>query len=374
MTVNENLKTYSLKDIKNFKINGRTNEEMVPLPLFWNNSGVEVNVTGTELWVDVSTDSDFYEPWVAVELNGALLSRQMLLPGEHSICLFRSMSADSVKNVKFYRELQAMNMDVNCHVLVKGFKSDGEFMPIEDKKIKIEFVGDSITSGEGTYGAKDDMEWLSMYMSSSVNYANMIGKNLNADISILSQGGWGVFTGWDNNFNSNMPSIYEKVCGISSGPVNEKLGSQRDYDFSKWQPDAIVVNLGTNDCGAFDQPPLEVEGRGMCKLRRNEDGSFAKEDALLISKAVTDFLKVLRKNNPKAHILWVYGMIGYELAPVLMKGISDYRDETEDINVTYMALPNTLEGEFGSRWHPGIPSHRKAATIITDYLKTKLGI
>lgn len=34
MTVNQNLKTYSLKDIENFKIHGRTDETQDPLPLF----------------------------------------------------------------------------------------------------------------------------------------------------------------------------------------------------------------------------------------------------------------------------------------------------------------------------------------------------
>jgi hypothetical protein len=53
--------------------------------LFFNGSGVEVVVTGSELWIDVETDSDFLEMWVAVEINGAFISRQMLLPGEHSL-------------------------------------------------------------------------------------------------------------------------------------------------------------------------------------------------------------------------------------------------------------------------------------------------
>ena len=49
MTKNEKLKIYSLKEIPYYHIYGRTDETQDPLPLFWNGSGIEVNVTGSEL-------------------------------------------------------------------------------------------------------------------------------------------------------------------------------------------------------------------------------------------------------------------------------------------------------------------------------------
>ena len=71
-----------ISEISNIKIFGRLGKQRHPLPLFFNGSGVEVVVTGSELWIDLETDSDFHEPWVAYEINGAFMGRQMLLPGE----------------------------------------------------------------------------------------------------------------------------------------------------------------------------------------------------------------------------------------------------------------------------------------------------
>ena len=65
MTKNEKLKTYSLKEIPYYHIYGRTDETQNPLPLFWNGSGIEVNVTGSELWIDLDVDCSFHEPWYA---------------------------------------------------------------------------------------------------------------------------------------------------------------------------------------------------------------------------------------------------------------------------------------------------------------------
>ena len=42
MTPNDNLKTYSLKDMEYYKIYGRTDETQYPLPLFFNGSGIEI--------------------------------------------------------------------------------------------------------------------------------------------------------------------------------------------------------------------------------------------------------------------------------------------------------------------------------------------
>ena len=211
---------------------------------------------------------------------------------------------------KFFHKLQAMSEDNDCHVFVRGFQCDGEFLPVKEHKYKIEFVGDSITSGEGTYGAISDTDWLTMYMSSSENYATFTAKALDADYRIISQGGWGVYCGWDNDVRHNIPSYYEKICGLGFGKANESAGAQKDYNFASWKPDAIIVNLGTNDASAFNQPPFTIPETGETfKQHKNTDGNFMEKDRERFENAVYDFLKMIRKNNPEAHIVWVYGMV-----------------------------------------------------------------
>lgn len=368
------LKNYNINEIENLKIHGRTIENACPLPLFWSHSGIEVNVTGTELWADVEVDCDTYEPWMVVELNGSIISRQMLLPETKSVCLYRSMQPGPVKNIRFYRDLQAVNGDTKTHVLIKGLRTDGEFLPVEDGKLKIEFVGDSITSGEGTYGAFDDSEWIAMYMSSSRTYVTMLERGLKADARVISHGGFGVYVGWDNDIRNNVPSIYKPVCGISKGETNERLGAQNEYDFNSWKPDVIVVNLGTNDATSFNQPPLEIPGIGEVKMRKNEDGSFDPEDEMKIIDAIVDFLHTLRECNPSSKIIWAYGMLGYDLEEVIKSAISIYRGESDDKEVTYLQLPNSTMETFGSHWHPGYKSHYEAAKVLGKYIGDMFGI
>lgn len=370
MKINENLKSYSLNEIEYYKVHGRTDPDSYPLPLFFNGSGVEVNVTGSELWIDLEVDYDAYEPWIYTTVNGAFMSRQMLSPGIYSICLFRNMNPSSLKNINFIRELQAMSADDDCHILVKGFQTDGTFQKLQEKQLKLEFIGDSITSGEGTYGAKEDDEWLAMYMSSSRNYATMTARALQADYQLFSQGGWGVYTGWNNDNRANIPSKYEALCGFSSGKFNELLSTNEPYDFANWIPDGIVINLGTNDASAFEQPPFTIPETGeICKLNKKPDGSYDTEDLMKFEQAVIDFLIMIRKHNKTSHIVWTLGMLGNKIAPSINNAIHSYSEAYNDNNIAFLELPNTLQEDLGSHQHPGVKSHEKAAKVLTEYFQ-----
>ncbi len=364
------LRFEAISEIKDIHIFGRMGRQRQPLPLLFNGSGIEVVVTGSELWIDLETDSDMHEPWVYYEINGAFMGRQMLLPGEHRLCLFRNMSPDAPKRVRFIRELQAMGDDDRSRILVKGLELDGEFKEAPKYTRRIEFIGDSITSGEGSYGATEDVDWIPMYMSASVNYSTMTAKELNADYHLISQGGWGVYCGWDNDPRHNLPKVYERVCGLSNGPTIEKLGTQEPYDFDSWQPDVIVVNLGTNDITAFSQPPfLNPEDGQLYQQRRNPDGSLNREDELKVEKAIISFLYMLRKHNPRAHIAWCYGMLGCDLNMTITEAMAAYREESGDKNLSFFQLPNTTMETFGSHMHPGKKSHENATTALCNYLR-----
>ena len=175
------MKSFGVNEISNLRVLGRTTACREPLTLFWTGSGVECNVKASELWVEIEADYDSYEPWMSVVINGAYISRQMLEKGKKWICLFRNMNPEVIKNVKVLKETPAMPLDTAHCVQIHGFKTDGTFEALEDKAYKIEFIGDSITSGEGSIGAMQEQDWISMWFSTSNNYAVMTANALNAD-------------------------------------------------------------------------------------------------------------------------------------------------------------------------------------------------
>lgn len=370
MVKNEKLKLYSLSDIKNLKIHGRTTKCLSPLTLFWTGSGIELNAKGSELWVEVESDYDIYEPWISIVIDSVPIARQMLTAGRYWICVFRGMNPDAVKNVRIVRDVQAMNPDPDCSLQIHAVKFDGEFMPVSEKPYKIEFIGDSITSGEGAIGAKCEQDWISMWFSSIDNYCYVTAEALNADYRIISQSGWGTLTSWDNNPHSNIPEYYDKVCGLLTGEKNKALGAFEQNDFESWQPDVVVVNLGTNDEGAFNSPGWKDEKTGEThKQRLNEDGTYNEEDLKSFEDAVYNFIVKIRKYNKNAHIIWAYGMIGIPLMPYIYDAVNAYTVRTGDKKVSVFQLSNTTDETIGARSHPGVLAHRKAAKELTGYIK-----
>lgn len=370
MKDNNNLQMNTLADLEHVKVHGRTTGCLSPLTLFWTGSGLELNLKGTELWVEFEADYDWYEPWISIMINGVPVSRQMVTAGRCWIPVFRGMDADKVKNVRIVTEVQAMSGDPGCLLQIHAVKSDGIFLPVQEKPYRIEFIGDSITSGEGAVGAKEEEDWIPMWFSAVHNYTAMTASSLNADYRVISQSGWGVLTSWDNNPHGSIPQYYEQVCGLLSGDRNEALGAGSLHDFESWQPDAVVVNLGTNDGGAFHNPEWRDPVSGeIHKQRLNEDGTYHTDDLAAFEHAACQFLMTLRNKNTHAHLVWAYGMLGIPMMPAIHRAVDAYVKLSGDRRVSVFQLPDTTEETLGSRSHPGIFAHQKAAEALTGYLK-----
>ena len=53
------VKRYTLPEVPHL-VHGRTNGSLTPLTLFWTAAGLELNVRGSELWVEFTADWECY--------------------------------------------------------------------------------------------------------------------------------------------------------------------------------------------------------------------------------------------------------------------------------------------------------------------------
>ena len=184
-------KIVSVAALPQVRVLGRTTGTDV-VNLFWTGSGIEFIYTGSEIQVEVNADYDAYEPWLAVELNGVQISRVPLNKGKNEVCLFRGMTVGKPKHVRILKEVQAMHQDPGHLLQIVGLQyADGEFQQLPEPKYRLEFVGDSITSGEGTVGAVYEEDWISAFFSAENTYPRMVADALSAEYRVISQSGWG---------------------------------------------------------------------------------------------------------------------------------------------------------------------------------------
>ena len=379
------LRTFCCRDIQNIHWYGRIGAaEDGAAALFWTASGFAVQTGAGELWAELEAGWLQFEPWVSVWIDGMQVSRFMLEKGRRWYCLFRGLPAGAPHRIALLKETQAMCGDPQHRLLVHALgvpvarTADGAlFLPPAVPSRRIEFVGDSITTGEGLAGAPEEMDWIPGWMALRDNYALLTAQSLGADFHFLSQSGWGVVTAWDNDRRCIMPAHYANVCSLAPGEENARLGAHAAWDFSAWQPDAVVVNLGTNDCVAFSNPPKSDPRTGAeWTMRRGADGTPLAEDVALLQRGIVDFLTVLRRCNPHARIIWTYGMCSFELGDSIRAAVEDYARSSGDAAVSFLKLPSmeaeTAE-EKGSRQHPGPGTHRRASALLVQELRRQLG-
>jgi hypothetical protein len=149
--------------------------------------------------------------------------------------------------------------------------------------------------------------------------------------------------------NQLVPDYYEKLGFSYGGYKNGQKPQEVNWDFSRFQPDLIVVNLGTNDMSYV----LDRQDR-----REEYIDGYIK------------FLKTIRMNNEKARILCVLGMMGEALNGAAEEATMRYKKETGDSAISFMGFHDQLpEDGYAADWHPTETTHGKAAKKLTDEIK-----
>lgn len=304
-------------------------------------SCLEISVCAKEVWVKLSSEFTTYESYICVEVNGEQTCRFICPKEETLVCIAHNLNAQKENLISIIKDTQAMLDEENHCVKISSIFLDdnAKFFELKPRQKSIEFIGDSITSGEGLCGNYTEQDWITQWFCASKTYAINLCKYFDYDYSVISQCGWGVCWSWDGNFNNNMQRIY-------------KAEKQHDY---------IIINLGTNDENGFNSENL-------CSKNKNEL-------ELKLQNSIITFLYELRKSSPNAKIVWVYGMIKLRMFPkILKKAISLYKKQTKDKKLFILKLDSMEKIEKsnldkGSRGHPGIKTHQKATEKLVKLIK-----
>lgn len=220
----------------------------------------------------------------------------------------------------------------------------GDIEPTKENDVKIEFIGDSITCGYGIDGGEHEV-FSTRTENFSKTYAYLTAENLNADYSVVAFSGYGVLSGFTRDGSINSDDVVSRYYDKS---VLYSDSSQAFWDFSDFEPDFVVINLGTNDASYCTT-----------SLRRE---SFREEYVRLI--------KNVRERNPDAYILCVLGDMNNSLYPYIEKAVKDYKLNEGDYRVKAFTIDFRMgENEIVADGHPGTDSNIIASQVLTNEIE-----
>lgn len=326
---------------------GRTDPKETACALWWSGSGVRTVFDGVRLELEATVSNDEHTPWLAVTVDGAPVARFPLMAGTHRYDLLGRMEAGASHEIALLRDTQPTDGDA-APLVFEAVWADGTLAAPKPRERLVEFLGDSLTVGEGTVGAKDGMEWRMVYISNQFAFPTLTAEALHAEKRVVALGGWGAYRSYDGNPEHTIGAIYDDLFGAAPAGA-------RPYDFAaQRRADAVVINLGTNDCSALNRLSPEERPEGVRALE----------------ESAVKLMEQVRRRNPQAVILWAYGLCGNDAAEPLRRAVGRRRAEG-DLNAHYLALDDAVD--VGSRMHPSRESHVRAAEQIANKLK-ELGL
>ena len=210
--------------MKNIRLMGRMDLTQSPLALDWTGSGMEFRFRGTDCWAKMEAPAASPVMWMIVLADGAPVTRFPVEPGIRMYPLLLGLEAEQERTVTLMKETQCMPGSPEATVLLHSLRIDGELLELPERNKRIEFIGDSLTSGEGALAARDNMEWVTPWFTSRGNYSWYACDALNAERSILSQSGWGCCWDYQHTEANNMSDAYEYTVGVLNGPEAEARG------------------------------------------------------------------------------------------------------------------------------------------------------
>ena len=287
--------TYDLnKDVRFF---GRTYEEDGIHYFNWSASGFSVRFKGSGVMAEIySNDVTIaHKAYIKVYVDGVEMDDVMLKTTKQSVILAMDLDPEKEHTVCVLKRTSADNSQAGVGEI--RLKDGCILPPEEDKELLFEFLGDSLTVGYvAAHGGNRANAWSTTTEDVTGTYCKQIADAFHADYNVIAISGKGVALNNDGTSKGTLPEIYKQLDFFNKPNVV--------HDFKR-QADVIVINLGTND-EAPSNKNLTPEA---------------------FKAALRQFLKDIRERNPKAYIIYAYGLTRDGLLDEMEETINQLRSE-----------------------------------------------
>ncbi len=236
---------------------------------------------------------------------------------------------------------------------LKELDIDGKIIANKTDNLKLEFIGDSITCGYGIDGIWEKDIFTTAQERSDKSYAFLTAKNLNADIQCVSWSGIGITSNYIDPETQNLPDTHLLMPALwpytdKDLTLNLKIKNEI-WDSKKYEPDVIIIHLGTND---------------ISYVRKIEDRR------LTFVSCYRQLLEAVHRRSPDAKIICCLGAMGNDLNESVQEAVNLFTNDFSDAVCSFTEFPIQKEEDgIGTDWHPSYKTHKIMAEILTKAIQ-----
>ena len=318
----------------------------------WNYPGVQIIAAfeGTSLRMMAKPKSGYF----MAQIDQAAPFKVALRSESDSVVTLATALPDGRHTVRLMYILEGYELypEFWGFVLDEG-KSLVEAPALPDRKI--EFIGNSITCGYGNEGTDRNEHFDYATENHYYSYASIVARSLEAQHWVVARSGIGAYRNYGEaktgSPRSCMPVQYEYTGYAYDLRLRDEASFLREkWDFSRYQPDVVCINLGTNDLSTNNY------------------------DVTLLKQGYQKLLQLVRAHNPKAKIVFLCGSMlsGKELAIAkqLLDEVKTEANKAGDKDVyRFDFTPQAGDLGYGNDWHPSLLQHEKMAAELAAYLR-----
>ncbi len=222
------------------RIEGRSERTQQGVRFAWSGTAVSFRFRGTQFRVELD---DSGHNLFGATLDGKPVPGKLTgFAGRRCYSLAEGL-APGEHRITFTRLTEAMLGESELRWAGPG--PSGELLsPEAPKARRIEVIGDSITTAYGVEGKDQYCHFSPDTENYALGYAALIGQSAQAQVTTVAWSGKGVFSNAGSETDLiAMPALWQRT-------LPERTDSH--WDFASFQPDAVVIDLGTNDFAAPD--------------------------------------------------------------------------------------------------------------------------
>jgi lysophospholipase L1-like esterase len=320
------------------RVVGRTDGDPKSPRFEWSSVSIQAHFKGTSVQADIDAGNNNYfeiivDGQTKPRVTGSSGRKKVpivsgLADGEHDLVIWRRTEANNSAPTQFF------GLDLG----------GGTLMTVTPPAHKLEIIGDSITCGYGNEGAGPNCSFSYDTENSYLAYGSVAARTLGADLFTECWSGKGMYQNYGGDKTETMPTLFKRTIPTDGSST---------WNFS-WTPDAVIINLGTNDFSQGDpgQPYLN---------------------------AYEGFVSDLRTHYPNAYVFLVIGPMLGDPNLTTARGYLDQvvmaRSAAGDKRVKQILVDPQDQNKngIGCDYHPSIATDDAMGKAIAGAIKTTLG-